>query len=297
MNRLTQRCTIFMLFLSLFTVFYLFTQLSKYESNLSLLKTRQPCKEESQQTLNVVTVRSEHILCVVVPFRDRFAELLIFAPEISEYLNRKNVLHRILVMHQTDQYRFNRASLINVGYHESRRIGCDYLAMHDVDLLPLNLDLDYGYPSSGPYHVAAPEYHPKYHYNKFIGGILILTLFDYQLVNGMSNKYWGWGLEDDEFYLRIVQKNLKINRPQNLTTDTTNTFRHIHDKTVRKRDTVRIGDQKKESRKRDHVTGLNNLIYEIENRTPMTIANASLTIINVKLNCNTTFTPWCQIPR
>lgn len=31
----------------------------------------------------------------------------------------------------------------------------------------------------------------------------MLTLQDYKMVNGMSNKYWGWGLEDDEFYLRL----------------------------------------------------------------------------------------------
>lgn len=31
----------------------------------------------------------------------------------------------------------------------------------------------------------------------------MLTMKDYKTVNGMSNKYWGWGLEDDEFFLRI----------------------------------------------------------------------------------------------
>lgn len=43
----------------------------------------------------------------------------------------------------------------------------------------------------------------RYDYKKFVGGILILTMEDFRKVNGMSNKYWGWGLEDDEFYLRL----------------------------------------------------------------------------------------------
>lgn len=30
-----------------------------------------------------------------------------------------------------------------------------------------------------------------------------MTMKDFSKVNGMSNKYWGWGLEDDEFYLRL----------------------------------------------------------------------------------------------
>lgn len=43
----------------------------------------------------------------------------------------------------------------------------------------------------------------RYHYKNFIGGILMLTLRDFRSLNGMSNKYWGWGLEDDELFLRI----------------------------------------------------------------------------------------------
>lgn len=112
----------------------------------------------------------------------------------------------------------------------------------------------------------------------------------------MSNKYWGWGLEDDELYTRIVEKGLKINRPKNLATNSTNTFRHIHDKKLRKRDTLRIGEQKKESRRRDRTTGLNNLRYEIEKRSLMKIDDASIIVVNVKLDCNKTFTPWCEFP-
>ena len=43
----------------------------------------------------------------------------------------------------------------------------------------------------------------SYNYTKFIGGVLMLTLKDFKMLNGLSNKYWGWGLEDDEFYLRL----------------------------------------------------------------------------------------------
>lgn len=82
--------------------------------------------------------------------------------------------------------------------------------MHDVDLLPLNDKLDYGYPETGCYHVSSPNLHPKYHYSKYFGGILIITNKVFESVNGMSNKYWGWGLEDDEFYLRIRNKTIKV---------------------------------------------------------------------------------------
>lgn len=44
-------------------------------------------------------------------------------------------------------------------------------------------------------------------------------------VNGMSNKYWGWGLEDDEFYVRLKEAGLSVMRPQNVSTGTHNTFK------------------------------------------------------------------------
>lgn len=77
-------------------------------------------------------------------------------------------------MFQVDQYRFNRASLINVGYTIATGNSFDYIAMHDIDLLPLNPQLSYAYPTVGLFHVASPEYHPRYHYPTFVGGILLV---------------------------------------------------------------------------------------------------------------------------
>lgn len=81
--------------------------------------------------------------------------------------------------------RFNRASLINVGHMESDN-DTDYIAMHDVDLLPQNEDLDYGFPEEGPFHVASPELHPLYHYKTYVGGILLLTKKHYQMVRNLN---------------------------------------------------------------------------------------------------------------
>jgi len=54
----------------------------------------------------------------------------------------------------------------------------NYIAMHDVDLLPLNPSLDYHYPPTGHVnHIAAPHLHPRYHYASFVGGILLITKY------------------------------------------------------------------------------------------------------------------------
>ena len=82
--------------------------------------------------------------------------------------------------------RFNRASLLNVGFMEARNNNCDYIAMHDVDLLPLNKDLYYGFPEKGPFHVSAPFLHPKYHYKTFVGGILIMSIAQFEKVSFLA---------------------------------------------------------------------------------------------------------------
>lgn len=147
-----------------------------------------------------------HRLALLVPFRERFEELLAFVPYMHRFLSKKRIRHHILVLNQVDHFRyrsreaggcravrraatrtgfhcrFNRASLINVGFLESGN-DTDYIAMHDVDLLPLNEQLDYGFPEAGPFHVASPELHPLYHYKTYVGGILLLTKQHYEMVS------------------------------------------------------------------------------------------------------------------
>jgi xylosylprotein 4-beta-galactosyltransferase len=224
----------------------------------------------------------------------------------------QSVDHRFLVLNQTDKLRFNRAALINVGWYEADRLGCDYLVMHDVDIIPLNPVLNYRYPGRGTVrHISAGQYHPikRYNYKKFIGGVLMLTMSDYKMLNGMSNKYWGWGLEDDEFYLRmkLVFSNYSLNsfsreanltdhieRPTNLTTDRNTTFQHIHGP-ERKRDYAMIGNQKAMSRKRDRISGLHSVQYVIEGRELLQFENGSDALsIHIGLKCDRKWTNYCE---
>lgn len=77
--------------------------------------------------------------------------------------------------------RFNRASLLNIGFVLSKN-ECDYMVMHDIDLLPMNDEVKYRYPTEGPLHISSPELHPLYHYKKFVGGILSMTREQFQRV-------------------------------------------------------------------------------------------------------------------
>jgi xylosylprotein 4-beta-galactosyltransferase len=123
---------------------------------------------------------------------------------------------------------------------------------------------------------------------------LLLKNEDFEMVNGMSNKYWGWGLEDDEFYVRLKDAGLKVHRPMNITTGTSDTFNHIHDRAHRRRDTVKCFNQKEETRRRDIKTGLNTVEYNISDRKELAIDGMKVTILNVNLVCDKNFTPWCD---
>ncbi|XP_017142607.1 beta-1,4-galactosyltransferase 7 [Drosophila miranda] len=235
-----------------------------------------------------------HKMAVLVPFRDRFEELLQFVPHITDFLRRQGVAHHIFLLNQVDRFRFNRASLINVGFQFCHEV-YDYIAMHDVDLLPRNDDLLYEYPSNmGPLHIAGPKLHPKYHYDNFVGGILLVRREHFQKMNGMSNQYWGWGLEDDEFFVRIRDAGLQVTRPQNIKTGINDTFGHIHNRHHRKRDTQKCFNQKEMTRKRDHKTGLDNVKYKILKVQGLTIDGIDITVLNIMLECDVNKTPWCD---
>lgn len=47
-------------------------------------------------------------------------------------------------------------------------------------------------------------------------------------VDGFSNNYWGWGLEDDEFFARLMDGGASIERPPQLKSGKESTFKHIH---------------------------------------------------------------------
>jgi len=60
------------------------------------------------------------------------------------------------------------------------------MAIHDVDLVPDNQNLTYSYPELGPYHMSAPGLHPKYNYEKFLGGILLIIKEHFRAVSMLT---------------------------------------------------------------------------------------------------------------
>jgi hypothetical protein len=110
-------------------------------------KKQQPdCASSYNRIGPCAQASDEHRLAVIVPFKNRDSELAEFVPFMSKFLSKQNIAHEIWIVDQAeDDKTFNRGWLINVGFVLSNST-CDYLVMHDVDLLPNNDKLPYGWP-------------------------------------------------------------------------------------------------------------------------------------------------------
>ena len=122
-----------------------------------------------------------------------------------------NIKYNIVVIEQLNDLDFNKGILFNAGYELTNKI-TDYYSLHDVDQLPISSNYNY---KNTPHHIflnafeqsnscdllnpyAEQGYQQK-------GGMIIINNYYYELVNGHSNNYWGWGCIDDDFNLRLYK--------------------------------------------------------------------------------------------
>ncbi|CAG5115456.1 unnamed protein product, partial [Candidula unifasciata] len=102
---------------------------------------------------------------------------------------------------------FNRATLHNIGFLESRKVAhFDCYIFHDVDLVPLDDRILYRCGDNPRHFPVSIKRHgqrdAKKMYDDYFGGVVALTTRQYTDVNGNSNLYFGWGGEDDDLLLR-----------------------------------------------------------------------------------------------
>jgi hypothetical protein len=143
-----------------------------------------------------------HKLGIIVPFRNRYEHLNIFVTSIKNYFQNKNIQYQLIIVEQDDAKLFNRGMLLNIGFKEAKRLKCDYVVFHDIDMIPM--DVDYSY-SDNPLHLAEPVF------DKYFGGVTLFPTKVFEKINGYSNKYWGWGYEDDDLFHRCLHHNIQTN--------------------------------------------------------------------------------------
>ncbi|XP_037513474.1 beta-1,4-N-acetylgalactosaminyltransferase bre-4 isoform X1 [Rhipicephalus sanguineus] len=159
---------------------------------------------------------SRHRVAILVPYRNRTEHLKIFAYNIHKVLSRQQIDYGVFVIEQGDSAGFNRAKLFNIGYVEATAL-YDYqcFVFHDVDMVPVDDRNVYTCPEQ-PRHMSVNVNNKSaVYYNYFFGGVSAVTKEQMLRVNGYSNKYWGWGAEDDDMSYRLQKYGYKIfRRPQ-----------------------------------------------------------------------------------
>lgn len=65
----------------------------------------QPCPVERQSSSADDPSWGPHKMALIVPFRERFEEMLIFVPYMHAFLNKKKIRHQIFIVNQLDHFR------------------------------------------------------------------------------------------------------------------------------------------------------------------------------------------------
>jgi hypothetical protein len=145
-----------------------------------------------------------HKLGICIPYRNRKEHLEQLVPRLSKHLTEQGIEHKFYVGHQVDDKLFNRGAMKNIAAQYAFNDGCDYIAWHDVDMVPLETYCDYSYPEENPIHIATKlsKYNYGLGYDQYFGGVVLFTKEQVEKTNGYSNDYWDWGMEDDDLFWR-----------------------------------------------------------------------------------------------
>ncbi|ETN81590.1 N-acetyllactosaminide 3-alpha-galactosyltransferase [Necator americanus] len=88
------------------------------------------------------------------------------------------------------------------------------ILFHDVDVLPEDDRIVHTCSLRNPRHmaVALNKFGYKLPYATMFGTSTALTVEQFRMVNGFSNRFWGWGGEDDDLYKRVIAVGYDVDR-------------------------------------------------------------------------------------
>jgi hypothetical protein len=146
-------------------------------------------------------------VAVIFPYRDQEvqnrSEHLKKTIDYYQQLNIPNL--DFYIIEQGNDKKFNRGILINAGHDIIKKSDKKYIneVHHDIDVQPDETLIKYFYSDN----VIACK---KAFYPHFFGTLSVLPVDIMDKVNGYSNNFWGWGVEDDNLSKRITSKGIKV---------------------------------------------------------------------------------------
>jgi len=152
-------------------------------------------------------------LAICVPHYKREEHLKKFVPHMDEFFKDKDIEYKIFVANQVypdSVSGFNRGTAKNIAYDVAQKEGYDYFCFHDIDMVPVDDSCDYSWPGEYPQHLAVrvEQFNWGLQYEEYFGGAILMTKDHVKTMNGYSNGYFNWGMEDDDFLYRAKVKGL-----------------------------------------------------------------------------------------
>tara|TARA_R110000824_G_scaffold31410_3_gene102291 strand:- start:370 stop:969 length:600 start_codon:yes stop_codon:yes gene_type:complete len=146
------------------------------------------------------------MLKLAIPYRDRDDHLKKFSIEGIKFLEECGIPYKLIIVEQAEGELFNLGKLTNIGFDLFRKEGFseeDSYIYQPVDCIPF--DVDYEAPRGGVVKLTRPDE------NKFYKSFSIDPEV-YEKINGITNKCWGWGGEDENFFFRLDTWSITVER-------------------------------------------------------------------------------------
>jgi DNA-directed RNA polymerase II subunit RPB2 len=203
---------------------------------------------------------------IIVPFRDmgdqnRTEQLTKF---IGHYKNMN-----ILVVEQNSEYKFNRGTLLNIGYdYVIRNLPqITTFVLHDVDILMEESIIQkyYGEDDKEIVHLGLLVKDSKYKdtdKSTFLGRVLRVSKEAYKKMNGFPNTFYGWGGEDDAIAHRIGKDILYRPKEPKLGVELETPHDILHDKSNERKEVYKV-EQLISDNLQWKIDGVNSLQYNI----------------------------------
>lgn len=171
---------------------------------------------------------------IMIPYRDRQPHLEVFADKGVPFFEDVGREYKIILVEQVDGKPFNLGKLTNAGFdifkkqygpyglrdsfifqpvdcipydahYDAPRNGIAKLASHYSTPREQDASLAIGFdrPTWEPRKSQVPQGNPRVHGVPFHYKAFSIDPVAYEKVNGFNNDCWGWGGEDDEFFVRL----------------------------------------------------------------------------------------------
>jgi len=107
-------------------------------------------------------------VAILIPYRNRLEALKIFLNNIHPFLTRQRINYGIYLIEPLEDVKFNRGLLLNIGFKQALNdqinlpFKWDCFVLHDVDMIPENLNNFYVCNEKNPMHFSVAVKKFKY---------------------------------------------------------------------------------------------------------------------------------------